>query len=80
MEKVTRIDLEQDEAVVAQMASRILSAYVVSSQCPPEDEEAVLKKSVDLAIRLTRQVDDAVSAGSEVKSTLQNDPDYRPLG
>jgi hypothetical protein len=80
MAKETRIELEQDEAVVVHVASRILSAHVASNQCESEAEDAMLAKSVDLAIRLTRSVDIAVSAGSEVKSGLQNDPNYRPLG
>lgn len=80
MSELTRVDLEQDEAVVVHVASRILSAYVASNQCGPGDEEEVLGKSVDLAVRLTNAVDVAVSAGSEVKTGLQNDPNYRPLG
>lgn len=80
MDKVTRVDLEQGEAVVAQMASRILAAHMISNQCSLEDEGASLKKSIDLAVRLAKGVDDAVSSDSEVTSALSNDPNYRPLG
>jgi len=80
MAELTRVDLEQDEAVVVHAASRILSAYIASNRCGPEDEEEMMARSVDMAVKLTQAVDVVVSAGSEVKSGLQNDPNYRPLG
>jgi predicted transcriptional regulator len=80
MEETTRIDLDRDEAVVLHVASQIFSAYVASNQCTRENEEAMLQNSVDLAIRMAQRVDARTSAGHEVKSRLQNDPKYRPLG
>ena len=80
MEKATRIELERDEAVVVHASSRIFSAYVAGNQCDDKNEEAMLQKSIDLAVRLAKGVDIAVSAGNEVRAELQNDPNYRPLG
>ena len=80
MEKTTRIDLEYGEAAVFHVASRIFSAYVASGQCTRKNEEEMLQNSVDLAIRMARNVDERISTGDEVKSQLQNDPNYRPLG
>jgi len=79
-EKTVRIDLEQDEAEVLQVASRIFSAYITTNQCTEENEDAMMKKSIELAIRMTQQVDRAVSAGSEVTSKLQDSSFHRPLG
>lgn len=75
-----RIDLERDEAEVLQVASRIFSAYILGKQCTEENEDEMMKKSIDLAIRLTQSVDRAVSAGNEVKSQLQDSSFHRPLG
>jgi len=80
MDKAVRIDLEQDEAEVLHVASRIFSAYIVGNQCTEENEDDMMKKSIELAIRLTQQVDQAVSAGGEVKSQLQDSSFHRPLG
>ena len=80
MEKATRIELEPDEATVLHVASRIFSAYMTGKQCTDEEEEALFQKSIDQAIRLAREIDIRISAGDEVKTRLQNDPNYRPLG
>lgn len=80
MEKTTRVELERDEAVVLEVASRIFAAYIASNRCTRENEDAALQNSVDLAIRMVEIVDARISAGGEVKSHLQNDPNYRPLG
>ncbi len=80
MTKETRVQLENDEAQVLHVASRILAAYVGNYELTAEQEAAAIDKSVDLALRLTHAVDVKVSAGAEMHSNLQNDPNWRPLG
>ena len=80
MEEATRIDLEHGEAAVAHIASRIFSAYIANGQCAADNEDAMLKKSIDMAIKLAKDVDVAVSSGSEVRSELPSDMSYKPLG
>lgn len=80
MEKPTVIDLEEDEGIVVHAASRIFAAYLCGKGAEEVDEEKLLKKSVELAIRIAKEVDIRVSAGEEVRPELQNDPNYRPLG
>ena len=80
MQKTTRINLEPDEIAVLDAASRIFSAFVASNQCTRDNQDAVLHNSIDLAIQMTKMVDERVSAGNEVRSGLSNDPNYKPLG
>jgi len=80
MDRAVRIDLEEDEAVVLHVASRIFSAYITAKECTAENEDEMMAKAIKLAIRMTQTVDRAVSAGKEVKSQLQDSSSYRPLG
>jgi len=80
MEKATRIELEQDEMAVMHAASRIFAGYIANGQVTAENEKELLGKAIDLAVTLAKEVDIRVSAGKEVRSTLRNDPNYRPLG
>ena len=80
MEKAMRVKLEEGEQHVLHVASRIFSAYIISNQLTDENEDAVIKKSIDLAKKLTYSLDAAISAGSEMRDELVYDPDFKPLG
>lgn len=80
MEQTARINLENDEVAVLDAASHIFAAFICANQCTRDNQEAVLQNAVELAIRMAKMVDERVSAGVEMRSGLQNDPNYRPLG
>ena len=60
------ITLQPSEMVLVQAAAQIFSAYIVSGQCKPDNEDEFLKKAIKHAIRIARKTDDAVQADKEV--------------
>ncbi|MCH2176008.1 MAG: hypothetical protein MK193_09810 [Lentisphaeria bacterium] len=74
------IDLEENEATILETSARIFSAYLSRPDYSSKDEETLFNHSIDLAIRMAKEVDRRVSTGEEVRSSLSNDPEYRPLG
>ncbi len=59
------VRLQSSEAAVAQMASRLLAAYIAAGRANPSDEEELIGKSLSLAIRLAREADKLVESDDE---------------
>jgi len=57
--------LQHSEGVVAEMASRLLAAYISASQVNQSNEEAMIEKSLSLAIRLAKKADRAIESDDE---------------
>ncbi len=65
MPKGTFIRLQHSEAVVAQMASRLLAAYIAAGRVSPASEDEVLGKCVSLAVRLAQLTDRTIESDDE---------------
>ncbi len=59
------IRLQGSEAVVAQMASHLLAAYIAAGRANPSNEEELIGKSLSLAIRLARGADRLIESDDE---------------
>ncbi len=57
--------LQHSEAVVAQMASRLLAAYIGIGKMNESNEEEMIEKSVSLALRLAQKTDKLVESDDE---------------
>ena len=51
------IDLQKGEAAIVHAASRIFSAFVVSGKVTDSNEEAMVKRSIGIAINMGQDVD-----------------------
>ena len=58
--------LQPTEAVLVQSAAQILSAYIITGQCTPDNEDEYLKKAIKQAVRIARITDESVQADKEV--------------
>ncbi len=59
------IRLQRSEAVVAEMASRLLAAYIGASQVNQSNEEEMVDKSLSLALRLAQKTDRLIVSDDE---------------
>jgi hypothetical protein len=59
------LHLQHSESVVAGMAATIFAGYLQSRQISENNEEAYIRKSVEVAIKLAGQVDEAVRSDDE---------------
>lgn len=59
------LHLQHSESVVAGMAATIFAGYLQSRQVSENNEEAYIRKSVEVAIKLAGQVDEAVRSDDE---------------
>jgi len=57
--------LQRSEAVVAEMASRLLAAYIGASQVNQSNEEEMIEKSLSLAVRLAQKADKLIASDDE---------------
>ena len=58
-------DLAGSEAAIMTAASRFLAAWIVSGQVHTDNEKEYMERAADLAIRLSRTVDNLVQAEGE---------------
>lgn len=65
MAEQTFLRLQNSETVVCEMASRILAAFISSGQLTRENENELLERSLDLAIRLAHKADRAIESDDE---------------
>lgn len=57
--------LHASESVVANMAATILSGFIQKNGLEPGQEEAVVERSIELAIKIAEQVDQRVKSDEE---------------
>lgn len=67
MSEETFLRLQRSEGIVAQIASRILAAHIASGQMQMRNEDEILDKSIALAIRLVRKVDQTIESDDEAR-------------
>lgn len=67
MAEETFLQLQHSEGIVSQMAARIFAAYIASGQTQASNTEEFLDKSVALAVRLARKVDQALESDDEAR-------------
>jgi len=60
------VSLQPSEGVLVQAAAQIFSAYIITGQCTPDNEDEYLKKSIKQAVRMARITDESVQADKEV--------------
>ncbi len=65
MPEKTFVRLQQSEGIVAGIASRLLAAYVAAGQVTPTTEDAMIDRSLSLAVRLARKVDLLIESDDE---------------
>lgn len=61
----TYLKLHFSESTVAEIASRLLSAYIVSGQLSESNEDELISKSLKLAIKLAHQADKVIDSDNE---------------
>lgn len=57
--------LQHSEGIVCQMASNFLSAFIASGQLTADNEDLLIDRSANLAIRLAMKIDRAVESDDE---------------
>ncbi|RNC65613.1 MAG: hypothetical protein ED859_17365 [Desulfuromonadales bacterium] len=65
MPEETFLRLQQSEGIVCQMASRLLAAFISAGHLNARNEDEVIARSVELAIKLARQADLAIESDDE---------------
>ncbi len=65
MTEETYLKLQHSETVVAHMASRILSAYIVSGQLSETNEGDLIDQAVKLASKLAERTDRYIDSDNE---------------
>jgi hypothetical protein len=65
MTEETYLKLQHSETAVAHMASRILSAYIVSGQLSETNEDELISRSLKLAIELAEKADKLIDSDDE---------------
>jgi hypothetical protein len=65
MRPETFFRFQHSEGVVAEMASRLLAAYIVAGQVNQSNEEQLIEKSLSLAIRLAQKADKLIESDDE---------------
>lgn len=57
--------LQHSETVVAEMASRLLAAYIGASQVNQFNEDEIIDKSLLMALRLAKKADKLIESDDE---------------
>lgn len=65
MPEETFLRLQQSESVVCQMASCLLAAFISSGQLIPENEDKLIDRSLNMAIKLALKTDRAIESDDE---------------
>lgn len=63
----TYLKLHHSEGIVAQMVAQIFSGFVTSGQVNDMNEEAMIKRSIEIATKMAVQVDQTVDSDNENK-------------
>ncbi len=66
--------LHSSETVVVHSASRIFSAFVTGGKVNEQNEEQMIEKAIDLAIRIARRTDTLVMDDDEIKKKNEKLP------
>lgn len=61
----TFIRLQHSEGIVAEMASRLLAAYIAAGQVNLANEDEMIEKALSLAIRMARLADRTIESDDE---------------
>ncbi len=65
MTEKTFFRLQHSETVIAEMASRLLAAYIGASQVNQANEDEIIDKSLLLAVRLAQKADKLIESDDE---------------
>ncbi|MBK8792575.1 MAG: hypothetical protein IPN59_05360 [Holophaga sp.] len=65
MVEETFLRLQHSESVVCEMASTLLAAYISSGQLTVENEDALIERTLTMAIKLARSADRAIESDNE---------------
>ena len=65
MTKETFMSLQHSESVVANMAATIFSAYIKAKEITDENENAYIKKAVQVAIKMANYADKIIKSDEE---------------
>jgi hypothetical protein len=65
MTEETYIKLQYSESVVSNMASRILSAFIASGQLSENNEDELMNRSLEMAIKLAIKADRMIDSDEE---------------
>lgn len=65
MAEETSFRVQHSKGVVAEMASRLLGAYISASQVNQFNEEEMIDKSLSLAMRLAKKADRLIVSDDE---------------
>lgn len=65
-EERKRMHLQESESVVAHCASRIFTAYVASGQVHERNEEHMIERSINVAIKMVTKTDSMVMDDAEL--------------
>lgn len=66
MPKTTFLQLHPSEATVAQIASRIYSAYVIANRVNDENEAELIDKALRVALTIARKAGDMIKSDDEL--------------
>lgn len=66
MEDKAYLKLHPSEAVITNAAAQIFSGYVAAGQVSDDNEQDLVERSVDIAIRLTTLIDVRVQCEDEL--------------
>ena len=66
MPKTTFLQLHPSEATVAQIASRIYSAYVIANRVTDENETELINKALRVALTMAKKADDLIRSDDEL--------------
>lgn len=61
----TFLRLQHSEGTICTMASQLLSAFIISGQLTPANENELVERSAVLAIQLAQKIDRAVESDDE---------------
>ena len=67
MNEETFLRLQHSESIVSTAASQILSAFIISGQLTKENEDELINRSLEMAIKLVHKADQLVDSDDESK-------------
>ena len=65
MNEKTYLRLQPSEAVVCHMASRLLAAFIAAEQVNPINEDAMIERALEMAIKLAEKADRTIDSDNE---------------
>jgi predicted transcriptional regulator len=77
MSKPKYFNMQHSESVVAEMASRIFSAYIQTNQVDAQNEDQLMKKATHIAIKMADYADKLIQSDEE---WMKKEESRRPLG